>query len=60
MVSDAGFGGELENALRASLPADTARAVEALLAPAYHAEPRRRPVDVRIWSESLAAALAQA
>lgn len=57
MFSDASFRAELEKALRAGRSEHGAKAVAALLALAYDPDPRRRPLDVRAWSEEVAAEL---
>jgi hypothetical protein len=57
MFSEASFQGELEEALRASLGKDGAKALAGRLSAAYNPEPRRRPSTVRTWTDEVAAAL---
>lgn len=60
MPSDAVFQTELESALGARLQPDAAKQLAALLVDAYNSDPRRRPVDVAVWTAEVADALERA
>jgi ligand-binding sensor domain-containing protein/tRNA A-37 threonylcarbamoyl transferase component Bud32 len=55
--SDGAFQNELERVLRVSLDMQAAAKVTVTLAPVFDPEPRRRPADVKVWAEEIAAAL---
>jgi serine/threonine-protein kinase len=59
MFSDPDFARELENALRPAAGAPAAKALAAIMSPAFDTEPRRRPGGVRKWAEEVASALDQ-
>jgi serine/threonine-protein kinase len=59
MPSDPLFQAELENALLARLQPEAAKTLSDLLAQAYNADPRRRPVEVALWTETVAAVIEQ-
>jgi ligand-binding sensor domain-containing protein len=60
MFSDPSFQDELERALAPALSGGGAKILGRSLAPAFDAEPRRRPTDVKSWVAEVAAALDQA
>ncbi len=57
VFSEPGFVKDLEKALHASLPKESAAKVAQQLAPAFDPEPQKRPLDVRSWSDDLARAI---
>ncbi len=54
MFSDNEFRAELEQMLRRTLYADTAKAAAERLCPVYDPDPRRRPGSVAIWTQQVA------